>query len=401
MGDPAGHALVAPSQLPLTKECAASLLLQFMAPPLPDSDEEAEGTAAHWHAVQWAMGRQMPRGTKFSSGGREWEVDMDMENGSRLFAYHCVRGRNGRYEDSVGMPTIHAQCHGTPDYWQARTDTIPYTASGEVADYGKFAEGDTASPRVVEVIVKDYKYGHRYVDAFENWQLLAYAIGVCIRLGLTDPDVSILLVIVQPRAYHRDGPVKEWRINLGDLFRWGDRIREQVEVALGADAPATVGKHCLDCKARHICSTLQRGAMSVVQYAGIGEAVEMPTDAIATEARIMHDAMAVLKARYEGLMAQLDVLARKGQQIPGWALEDGRSALKWNADVTVDTLRALGAALELDLLKAPAPITPTQAKDLGLAPAVVEKYATRGPAGKTLKPVTTIAARRLFGANRT
>jgi hypothetical protein len=125
----------------------------------------------------------------------------------------------------------------------------------------------------------------------------------------------------------------------------------------------------------------------------------MPTDAIATEARIMHDAMAVLKARYEGLMAQLDVLARKGQQIPGWALEDGRSALKWNADVSVTTLRDLGAALGLDLLKAPAPITPTQARDLGLDPAVVDQYATRSTPGKTLKPITTITARKLFGGN--
>lgn len=392
MGDPAGHALVAPSGLPLTKECAASLLLQFMAPPLPDSDEEAEGTAAHWHAVQWAIGRQMPRGTKFKVFGldREWEVDMDMENGSRLFAYHCVKGFRGRYEDPVGMPTIHAQCNGTPDYWAAYDEARTAIAAAE-----------ELARRIIEVHVKDYKYGHRYVDAFENWQLLAYAIGVCIRLGLTDPEVVIVLTIIQPRAYHRDGPVKEWRITLGDLFRWGDRIREQVEVALAPNAPARVGKWCLDCKARHICETLQRGAMNVVEYAGIGEAVDMPTDAIATEARIMHDALKILEARYEGLKAQLDVLARRGMQIPGWALEDGRSSLKWNEGVTVDTLRTLGAALELDLLKAPAPITPTQAKDLGLAEAVVLQYATRGPAGKTLKPVTTTAARKLFGANRT
>jgi Protein of unknown function (DUF2800) len=388
MGDPAGHALVAPSGLPLTKECAASLLLQFMAPPLPDTDEEAEGTAAHHHAVQWAMGRQMPRGTKFMNGGREWEVDMDMENGSRLFAYHCVKGFRGRYEDPVGMPTIHAQCHGTPDYWAA------YDEARMALDVA------TEVRRVIEVHVKDYKYGHRYVDPFENWQLLSYAIGVCIRLGLTDPEVVIVLVIVQPRAYHRDGPVKEWRITLGDLFRWGDRIREQVELALAPNAPARVGNWCLDCKARHICNTLQTSAMAVAEFAGIGEAVDMPTDSIAVEARIMHDAMAILRARYEGLIAQLDALARRGQQIPGWMLEDGRSSLKWNAGVSVDTLRDLGAALGLDLLKAPAPITPTQAKDLGLAEAVVDKYATRGPAGKTLKPITTTAARKLFGANR-
>ena len=394
MGDPSGHALVAPSGLNLTKACAASLLLQFMAPPLPDTDEEAEGTAAHHHAVQWAMGREMPRGTRFKLNGREWEVDVDMENGSRLFAYHCVKGFRGRYEDPVGMPTIHAQCHGTPDYWAA------YSA-GDGGIVSAISDAEEAIRRVIEIHVKDYKYGHRYVDPFENWQLLAYAIGVCIRLGLTDPDVVIVLVIIQPRAYHADGPVKEWRITLGDLFRYGDKIRERVEQALSADAPATVGGHCLDCKARHLCKTLQHGAMHVVDFAGIGEAVDMPTEALAVEARIMHDAMKILEARYEGLKAQIDAMIRSGKPVPYWVLADGRSKLDWNEGVTVAQIDALGQMNGLNLLKAPAAITPTQAKDAGLIEAVINMYATRGPSGKTLKPETTTTARKLFsGVNR-
>lgn len=396
MGDPSVHALVAPSGLPLVKHCAASLLLQFMAPPLPDSDEEAEGTAAHHHAVQWAMGRQMPVGTKFQNGGREWTVDLDMENGSKLFAYHCVKGFRGRYEDPVGMPTIHAQCYGTPDYWAAHDET------------GALKEDESGTRRITEIYVKDYKYGHRYVDAFENWQLLAYAVGVVERLNLwSQHDIEIVLVIVQPRAYHQDGPVKEWRITLDQLTEvWLPRMHHRVAQALGTGAPATgapatVGTHCLDCKARHLCRTLQHSAMHIVDFAGVAEAIDMPTEAIAVEARIMHDALKVLEARYEGLKAQIDVLMRSGKQVPFWVLADGRSKLDWNADVTVEHIQKLGDAIGLTLVNPPKPFTPTQAKDAGVHEAVVAKFATRGPAGKTLKPDTTTAARKLFGANRT
>lgn len=384
MGNPAAHALVAPSGLNQTKACAASLLLQFMAPPLPDSDEEAEGAAAHWHAVQWAMGREMPRGAVFKYEGRDWTVDLDMENGSKLFAYHCVKGMRGRYEDGVGMPGIHEQCYGTPDYWNLREEH----------------EGDFVVKR--EVHVKDYKYGHRYVDPFENWQLLAYAVGVIDRLNLwSNHDLEIVLTIIQPRTYEAGGPVREWRITVDQLAEiWLPRMHHRVAQALGADAPATVGPHCLDCKARHLCRTLQHSAMHIVEFAGVAEAVDMPTEALAVEARIMHDAYKVLEARYEGLKAQIDALLRSGKVVPFWHLADGRSKLDWNQGVTPEAIQELGKAIGLTLVKPVAALTPTQCIQAGVAEKVIDAYATRGPTGKTLKPLTTTAATKLFGANR-
>lgn len=379
MGNPAAHALVAPSGLNLTKACAASLLLQYMATPLPDSDEEAEGTAAHWHAVQWAMGRQMPVGTVFNHEGRDWTVDLDMENGSKLFAYHCVRGQFGRYEDGVSMHQISEHCYGTPDYWHARVNL------GE-------------SDAIAEVHIKDYKYGHRYVDPFENWQLLAYAVGVIDRLKLwSNHDLEIVLAIIQPRAYEAGGPVREWRITCDQLAEiWVPRMAKRVAEALAPNAQATVGSHCLDCKARHLCRPLQHGAMDIVQFAGVAEAVDLAPEALAVEARIMHDAYKVLEARYDGLKAQIEALLRSGKAVPFWHLADGRSALKWNEGVGVDTVQELGAALSLTLVKPPAPMTPTQCVQAGVHEDVVAKFATRLPGGKILKPLTTTAATRLF-----
>lgn len=374
------HALVAPSGLHLTMACAASLLLQMMAPEPPPSDETLEGDAWHWHAAQWAQGNKLDIGTVFRSGGQEWTVDIDMVTGSKLWAYHTVNHSTARFEDPVSMPQIHEQCHGTPDWWQFRAGVIVESVGGNT------------------VSVKDYKSGHRVVEAFENWQLISYALGVCNRLGITDPETIIAMAIVQPKDYGKQ--VKEWTITLGQLMVYVGRIAARVAEALGADAIATVGGHCIDCKARHLCKTLQRGAQHVVEFTGIAEQQELSHEALGVEARILKDAMAVLKARYEGLTTQIDALMRSGTSIPYWVLDNGRSLLKWNEGVSVEDIRLLGQSAEVNTIQPVKPITPTQAKDAGIDETIIALYATRQPPGKTLKPDTNMKARKVFGANK-
>jgi len=373
------HALVAPSGLHLTMACAASLLLQMMAPEPPPSEETLEGDAWHWHAAQWAQGNRLDVGATFKSGGQEWTVDVDMVTGSKLWAYHTANHSTARFEDPVSMPQIHEQCHGTPDWWQARTTMA-----------------ELVTPDFITV--KDYKSGHRVVEAFENWQLIAYALGVCNRLGITNPDTVILLAIIQPKDYGNQ--VKEWRITLGQLMVYVSRIAARVAEATGPDAKATVGSHCIDCKARHLCKTLQRSSAHIVEFVGVAEAMELSHEALGSEARILLQAMAVLKARYEGLTTQIDALMRNGTNIPFWKLADGRSLLKWNEGVSVEDIRLLGEASNVNTIQPLKPITATQAKDAGIDATIIAAYATRQPPGKVLKPDTTTAARKVFGANK-
>lgn len=372
------HALVAPSGLHLTMACAASLLMQMMAPEPPPSEETLEGDAWHWHANQWAQGNQLPVGSVFKSGGQEWTVDIDMVTGSKLWTYHTVNHSSARFEDPVSMPQIHEQCHGTPDWWQCRCMVN--------------------TTRVSRVDVKDYKSGHRVVEAFENWQLIAYALGVCNRLGITDPDTVILLAIIQPKHYGQQ--VKEWTTTLGQLMVYVARIAARVAESMVPNAVATVGAHCIDCKARHLCKTLQQGAMHVVEFTGVAEAQELPNEALGAEARILGAALKILEARYKGLHTQIDALMRSGTHIPYWIMDDGRSLLKWNENVSIEDIRMLGVAANVSTIHPPKPITPTQAKDAGVDETIISAYATRQPPGKVLKPDTNLKARKVFGANK-
>src|SRR5690606_25074571 len=104
-----------------------------------------------------------------------WTIDADMIAGAKLFRDACLAPlgpwnvSSGHYEQRVDIPRVHAECWGTPDFWTA-----------------VFPEDERGSKRYVRVV--DYKYGHRFVEVFENLQLAAYASGVLSQLSISTGD---------------------------------------------------------------------------------------------------------------------------------------------------------------------------------------------------------------------
>jgi hypothetical protein len=369
------HSRIAPSAFHLTVPCPGSLQLQELAPEQPDTEEIAEGKAAHHVAAQALLGAPLAVGASFVLEGRTWTVDEDMAHGAKLWADtmgvgHCF------VEERVAITRVHPDCFGTPDAWRSDNDI---------------------GVRVVRV--GDYKYGHRYVDPFENLQVgVGYAIGIGQRLNLSagDDETVFEIVMVQPRAFHRDGPVQIWRTTLFKLNVLLVRVREAVALALSDKPPTQTGGHCRDCKARAICGTLRDSAAHIVDFSGTIEPGQLDATSAAIELRILDEAADRLSARRTGLAGQVEADLRAGRHVPFWQMQPGRSKLDWNADVTVDELRALGDAIGLTLLKPPTPITPTQAIDAGIDPSVMSGYATRKPGGVSLKPLDTTALRKIF-----
>lgn len=355
--------------------CAASLLMQLMGRTSEPSQEEKEGQAAHWHALQWATGNRMEVGVVFKAAGQEWTTNTDMVAGSKLYAKEAALHNEARFETPIACVDVHPDSWGTPDYFRWMPEA-----------------------NILKVV--DYKFGHKYVDAFENWQLIAYALGV-IRLLNIPMTAHVKLVIVQPRCYFsNEGYGYEWVTTVADLFKYALRIAERVRIALSPNAPATSGRHCLDhrCKAAHICKTLQHNAMSIAEYASVGEMQELDIDALGVEARIVYEASKILEARLEGLKGQIKHLTDRGKSVPYWVMADGRSSYKWGDGITVEDIQMLGQSAGVNTIHPLKPITPTQAIDAGIDEQVMKLYATRLPPGKTLKPESTQLARKVFGA---
>lgn len=395
------HAVVAPSGLEITVNCNASLLLQRSVPELPETDEEAEGTAAHWVARRFVAGygAELPVGAKFTSGGRQWTVDVDMYAGARMYE----RALGGYHQDNVIERPVDVraripECWGTPDYRRYFPDArLAYATCPEGIPAPRFNGGHIKLIRAGE-----YKYGHRYVEIFENYQVSAYAAGCIDEYGLddTDPDLYVELVLVQPRSYHREGPVRIWRTRAVNLRPTIIRANDAAAHALEPGAKARTGSHCLDCKARHVCTVLQYNDARIVDYSHTPERVELEPLALGQEMAILEDAMTQLKARYTGLSAQAEALVRAGKAVPFYHMESGRTTLTYLENVDADELVSMGDLIGIELRKKlqrkDLVVTPTQAIQLGIDEAVMKAYAHRPPGKMVLARDESITARKVF-----
>jgi len=329
----------------------------------PSGPEAEEGTAAHWAAAEVAQGRPVAAGTIAPNGV---EVDDEMLDAAEVWA--DLVGPGAVLETPVACPDIHPECWGTPDAYR-------YT------------------PGVLDVY--DLKYGHRPVDPFQNDQLVCYASGILRAAsvdGLADQHTRVNFHIVQPRAYHRDGPVRTWSCMASDL-------RPLINILSGAahapDDMLQVSAGCQDCDGRHACAALQYTTLTHADVVLVGGLpVELSPAHAALELRLLHRAAERIAARVTGLEEQVTALLKGGAPVPGYRLEAGSGRERWS--VPAPQVIALGSMLGVDLAKPPAAITPGQARKAGMPDAVVASCAERPRGAAKLVPDDGSLARRTF-----
>ena len=339
------HAVIQPSSAARWVQCPGSLVMERI---FPESDSEAakEGQLAHSvAAAMFGHGTILP-GT----------VTEEMQDGAELFyddVMTVVKRLNSHVnpviEQRINCFEIHPECWGTPD-----------VVLLDIA--------------LNELHIWDYKFGHRYVDVFENWQLLCYAIGKLANHGTaTLETLKVHLHIVQPRSYHRDGPCRTWVVDALKVRDYAAQLQHAAALAMLQDPMTFTGPECRDCKARHACPTLQGLTYEAVQLSGQASPFELTPDAMGRELATLLSAADVLKARISGHENELMALLKRGTPSKGWTLEQGMGRKKW--DRPVDEIVALGDMLGVNVSK-PGVMTPPQAIKAGIPAAVVEGYTT-------------------------
>lgn len=268
-------------------------------------------------------------------------------------------------ETRLRMPRIHADCWGTCDvFWcDLATETLH---------------------------VVDFKYGKGFVDAFRNWQLLAYAEGA--REYSQWRPRKLALTIYQPRNFDRSGPWRTWEISTEEHDSFVNQLHMAAKL-VSPNASARTGSACTYCTGRAGCDVLQRAGGFIADMAG--EATGLDPEYLGPELAQLKHAEALLKARITGLEEVAKVRLRSGGRVEGWSLEQGYGREKWT--VSPEEVFAYGDAMDLDLRKAPDAITPAQARKKGLDSSVTDLLATK-PAGEIkLVPVSEHRAARAFG----
>jgi len=374
----AAHAFLPPSGADRwgPGRCAASPTMEAHYPEDTESPEARQGTAAHFYVTEALSGRTVGNGDVAPNGH---PVDAEMiDCGFDFLAdVQDVVGSNPggvlKIESRVVMTTtVHALNWGTPDAYYLHADK-----------------------RVL--YLWDYKYGHRYVDAFRNWQCIDYAIGVFETHGIPRDQWHlwrIVITVAQPRNYHPDGPMREWALTGAQLEEHAVQLRAAAVAATTPGAPMTTGDHCRDCKARHACPALQKVAMGLVDLSLAGQPVDLPPAALGLELRIIRMAMKRLGARAEGLEEQAKALASRGTSVPWWRSEYSNGRTRWN--MPVPEVIALGQAYDLDFAK-PTAITPIQAIKLGFDRDLIKLFSETPRGAMALVPFDETDIAKRFG----
>lgn len=368
------HAMFPPSSMGRLVKCAASWSLSALFPEQEDSEAAREGTAAHWVAqCLLTTGERVQAGTLAPNGAM---VDEEMiEAVDEYVAALETTAGTLEIERPVRIPRVHADCWGMPDAYSL----------------------DWAHRRL---FVGDFKYGHRYVEVFENYQLMAYAAGVLDEHQLDDQEWTIDFLIVQPRCYSAaEGPVRWWRgVPASDLRAHVNIMRMACENALLPSPVQHAGPHCRDCPGRIGCTASLRAGEEARDVVLTAAPLELPPEALGVELRYLRRARDTLEARIAGLEEQAATLMASGTRVPHFAMQPTYGRQRWA--VPVNEVLELGFAMGKNLAKPDAAvITPKQAIKLGIDEAVISAY-SETPRGPTkLIPENTINARKVFGSH--
>jgi hypothetical protein len=133
---------------------------------------------------------------------------------------------------------------------------------GGVFDYVDL--GGTADVILVaddHLTIGDLKYGRNVVEVPGNLQLLCYLVGA---VALHGPRPKYRLAILQPRARHPDGPIREWWIADEDLQAFQVKLEKAIDANYNPKSQPTVGEYCRKfCKALGTCPAAARHSLDL------------------------------------------------------------------------------------------------------------------------------------------
>lgn len=355
--------------------CPGSIALSAVDPIDDPSPKRADGTAAAWVAAQVLRGEAVTLGQMAPNGVA---VTAEMLDGADLYA-DAVRAvlapEDMHIEEHLRAPSIHAEAVGDADVWGVARNT-----------------------GILHVF--EYKFGHRYVDEFENWQGAGYAIAAMdLLLNEYDEQTQVVeFTVVQPRYFGPRPQIRTWRTSMVELRGMRNQLAHAADVAQRPDPPTRVGSYCRTCPARHRCVTLQTGATAEAEYAGIATPFALDIHQASHELRLIEKASAILDARADALKIEITAALSRGQRSRHYQLTRTQPREAWKAD-SIDGVLGAAALLGVTVAKPPALITPNQARKAGLPAALVDS-ATHRPLGElTLAPIDINAARKAFGGN--
>ena len=376
------HAPLAPSSAEMWGPggCPASVAMQSRQPPQEETEENREGTAAHWLLEQVLLKLTVPadaiapNGVPINDEMREAIQELVTDVNDTLKS--CQSGDYFQVEQRVGAAQmIHPDNWGTPDVF--------------------FVQHSRKT-----LHIWDFKYGHRFVDVMDNWQLIDYAACIIETESITDwRDWTFTFTIAQPRCYVRDelgATLREWFTDGTRLALMFDQLRAAAFDAMAPDAMCKVGSYCLDCLAAWDCEALQRTGGNVLALTGRQTSLGMEPTQIGLELAMRQDGLKLLEAQIKALETRAQSLINDGQNVPRFNVKYGDTRTVWQKDKQAEAAQ-LVQMFGIDVQLGVAIPTPAQCIKQGVDAAVITPYTTKNPAAHKLVRVSDKTALKVFG----
>lgn len=336
------HSILSPSSAFRRRLCPGSRALEFSIPETKYSEAALEGTKAHEFAAQLFKSRIFSRENYPNITEEMYDAVLTyvnyVEHVINSLHWHKPDELKYHIEKRIDILQIHPECFGTPDVF--------FSTSGKEDS----------------LHVIDFKYGFTPVQAYENWQMIAYAMGV---IGnVFHKDIQYCFHIVQPRDFKE--PIKTWTINYKEFKQYAESLRNSELMSLSPNAKLQPSPEaCKFCKARAICPELTKQILTtdLTKTTWTSETIE-------NELKQMHTLQQLLTPKITALEEQLFFYLNNGIELAHYELKRTYSREKWTIDKK--QLREMGQVYQIDLFKQSEPLTPQQAIKAGIPKNIVD-----------------------------
>lgn len=381
MGQERTHREFSPSQAERFFACKGSNNLLRRVPARPTSHYAVEGTNAH--DVLEAALRNNVRDAREAH-----------ENWSSLFFEELDDGSNEFYMSvQIALDHIYSILDEYADaqIWIERFVDPPLDAAPGQA--GGYCDVAIYVPSIRTLFIIDYKHGAGVAKAVKgNKQVTQYAAGFLYEDdAVVDPATvdTVVLTIVQPRAFHEDGIIREYDITPYEVWEYLQELEEVVAECQAPDAPLTPGEdQCRFCDARTLCPAREAAALTVASAAFKQiEHVRQPD--LPVPSSLDMNRLAQIRFHAPTLRKWLDdvdkhceELARSGFVVPGAKLVETQARRQWygTEDEAAKKLAAMLGETDVEKVFTKKLVPITTAEKL-----VVEAYKKRVGRGRKKK----------------
>lgn len=304
-----GHSPLGASGAERWMECPGSValfgVLRERGLDLPESDEpdyRREGTAMHEaaaHCLENGLDTWEITGDTFN----ETVIDPDMARHIQVYLDH-VRpimecAEEHWIESSLESPATHPLMFGSLDFG-ARLKPSTSCFDGKPV-----------------VVVRDLKGGEGIiVEPEQNPQLMYYAYLLIDRHPEWPGDMPVSLGVVQPRAFHQAGPIREWWTTVGEIRRWVHDVLVPAMDATAIDDKLDAGPWCRFCPAKLVCPMLT-SLWGAAQKANPKAIVNLTDESLGMSYQYVQAVKFYVKAMEEETFKRLNL----GRVVPGTKLK--------------------------------------------------------------------------------